>query len=1084
MLNRLLFARRPLTWWLIHGLALFIAFPCSAALLVTNLRCDWAENPTGIDSSPPRLSWQLTSVARGARQTAWQVQVASTREQLLSDRADRWDSGRVASNAQFEIAYAGQPLQTAERIFWRVRAWDADDQPSAWSQIGTWTMGVANRADWAAKWITDPALLQLTRTKLGFSTPPVTNQDTPQWIALDLGRSYPLESIVLHALVHTVSERLGFPCWFKIEVSDDASFANSTVVSDQTKDGINLWLTRFRVPVTKIGARYVRITATKLRMMAEEDAPAPLGRLALRQVEVIAEGRNVALGAKVTASASLEEGPWAAAAVVDGKEIPGANPRAADTLLLRREFTPRGPVRRALLFVTGLGSYTLSIDGVPIAADNLLEPGWTETSRTCLYATHDVTMQLRPGANAIGLTLAGGMYNVTAVPGRYTKFVSAPRPLLAFAQLRLEYADGTTETIVTDEHWRVAPGPTTFAHIFGGEDYDAQREPKGWDLPGFDATGWRAAVVAAAPGGELRGSSLAAPPIRTQATLSPMSKRQLKPGICVYDLGQNAALMPRLRVHGAAGTRVKIRPAELLKSDGSIDAGSTRPANDDASWNYTLAGQGDEAWTPRFFYHGARYLQVECTAPDGAELPVVDGIEAHVVHGDAPAAGEFACSNELFNRIATLVKWAQRSNLVSVLTDCPHRERLGWLEQYHLNGPSLRYHFDLTRLYAKGFNDMADAQRPNGLVPDIAPEYVRFEEGFRDSPEWGSAYILAAWQQYVWTGDETSLRRHYAGMQRYFAYLTTRAQEHVLSFGLGDWYDIGPNRPGVAQLTPIALTATAAYYEDAIVLQRIAERLGRTQDAQRYASVAAEIAAAFNARFFDAAQTNYATGSQTANSMPIVLGLVPEGKVAAIVDRIAADVRAHDNAITAGDVGYRYLLRALAAGGRSDVIFALNNQTGKPGYGYQLAQGATSLTEAWDAGRHSSQNHFMLGQIIEWFFHDLAGLAPDPAAPGFGRTIVRPNPVGDVQWARAHYTSVRGEVDVRWRRANGRLALEVTVPANSEASVQLPVALDAAVTESGRPAEHAPGVTRLPPVGGRATFAIGSGRYVFECVSN
>ena len=499
------------------------------------------------------------------------------------------------------------------------------------------------------------------------------------------------------------------------------------------------------------------------------------------------------------------------------------------------------------------------------------------------------------------------------------------------------------------------------------------------------------------------------------------------------------------------------------------------------SWNYTLSGAGAEAWTPRFFYQGARYLEVECTAPAGTDLPVVAAIEARIVHADVATAGSFECSNELFNRIATLVRWAQRSNTVSVLTDCPHRERLGWMEQYYLNGSSLRYHFDLTRFYTKGLNDMADAQRPNGLVPDIAPEYVRFANGFLDSPEWGSAYILTAWQQFIWTGDETALRRHYAGMQRYSDYLTSRAENRILLFGLGDWFDLGPDRPGVAQLTPIALTATAIYYEDALTLQRIASRLGRAQDAARYAAAAAEIATAFNAKLFDAVRANYATGSQTANAMPLVLGLVPEGKSPAVMDAIAADVRAHDNGLTAGDVGYRYLLRALADGDRSDVIFGLNNQTGKPGYGYQLAQGATSLTEAWDAARHASQNHFMLSQIIEWFFQDLAGLAPDPEAPGFGRVIVRPSPVGDLMWAHASYASVRGPIEVQWRSINGRLTVRVTIPANSSALVQLPVAPGAAVMERGVPAASAPGVTSVAPVRGRATFAVGSGRYHFEC---
>lgn len=1054
-----------------------------AALVVTDLRCDWAVDPIGVDLASPALSWKLRSVECGARQTAWQVHVASTRDALGRGRPDLWDSGRTEGDRQLEVAYGGRPLRDGETVFWRVRCWDESGAASAWSPVATWTMGMLHAASWKAKWITDPELVRLTRSKLGFSTPPVADENAAQWLTLDLGRSYAVESVVLHGLVHTVSERLGFPRWFKVELADDPSFAAATVLIDRTKDPISGWLTRFAIPTPqKPAGRYLRITATKLRMMAEEDQPVRVGRLALGQLEVLAEGRNVAIGAQVTSSASLETGPWAASAVVDGMELPGANPRATETLLLRREFTVRPNLTRALLCCTGLGSYTAVVNGESVGGEELLKPAWTESARRTFYDTREITALLHPGANAIGLTLAGGMYNVPDVTSRYTKFVSAPRPLVAVAQLRLEYADGTSELVATDESWRVAAGPTTFAHMFAGEDYDARREPTGWDRPGFNAADWRSATAVSPVSERLEGASRASPPLRAQATLPVQSRREIRPGVTVFDLGQNASLMPRLQVHGPAGSTVKISPAELLNADGSIDPSSTRPAKSDASWNYTLRGSDTgERWMPTFFYHGARYLQVECRAPEGAALPVVDSIEGVVIHGAAEAVGDFSCSNELFNRIATLVRWAQRSNLVHVLTDCPHRERLGWLEQYHLNGPSLRANFDMTRLSVKTLGDMADAQRPSGLVPDVAPEYVRFDEGFRDSPEWGSAIILSAWQQYVWTGDTRSLAANYEAMQRYFAYLASRSTDGIVSHGLGDWYDLGPKPPGVAQLTPVPLTATAIYYEDARTMQAIANALDRTSDRARYAQAAASIASAFMSRFFVPDSGSFATGSQTANAMPLALGLVPDASRARVSQALAADVVQRGNAITAGDVGYRYLLRALTETGRSDLVFAINAQSEKPGYGLQLARGATSLAEAWDAGRRSSQNHFMLGQIVEWFYQDLAGLAPDPTAPGFGRVLVRPNPVGDVTWARARHESVRGPVTVSWRRQDGRFTLDVEIPANSGAVVQLPVPPGTAVLEGGVPVSRSAHVRAVAPVGSRATFVVDAGKYSFDC---
>lgn len=761
-------------------------------------------------------------------------------------------------------------------------------------------------------------------------------------------------------------------------------------------------------------------------------------------------------------------------ATVKPASAPRDNPHANDTLLLRRRFDVRAGLRRALANVCGLGHYEMTVNGARVG-DGLLTPGWTMYDKACLYDTYDLTSSLRVGANAVGLMLGSGMYSVQE--GRYFKFLSPFRPLTALAQIRLEYEDGEVDVVGTDGQWRVAPGPIVFSNVYGGEDHDARREPEGWDRPGFDDASWAAAVVSDAPGRVLRGASHSSPAFRTYETFAPVKVRPLGPGVAVYDFGQNASMMPRLRVRGPAGARVKMIPAELLKADGSVDR--TSAGGGDSWWSYTLAGRAEgEDWFPRFFYHGSRYLQVERSSPFGTTLPEVERLESVVVHSDSPPAGEFASSSELFNRIRGLIRWAQRSNLAHVITDCPHRERLGWLEQYHLNGPALRYETDLTRLFTKTFLDMADAQQPSGLVPDIAPEYIVFEKGFRDSPEWGSAIVLAAWQHYVWTGDDAPLRRNYEAMKRYVGYLASRAKDDILDHGLGDWYDLGPGEPGESQLTPIALTATAIAFEDNQTLSKIARRLGHDDDAGRYADAAARIKRAFNRRFVDASRSVYATGSQTAQAMPLVLGLVPEEHRSGVLDALVRDVRGHRGP-TAGDVGYRYVLRALADGGRSDVIFEMNNQSERPGYGYQLARGATSLTEAWDANPRSSQNHFMLGQIIEWFYGDLAGLAPDPAFPGFKRVRIRPQPVAGIDWARAAHASPRGRISVEWRRDKRAFVLDVDLPPNTSAEVWMPAADAGSVREGGRPIGRAPGVRFLRQDGGRAVFAVDSGRYAF-----
>jgi len=753
---------------------------------------------------------------------------------------------------------------------------------------------------------------------------------------------------------------------------------------------------------------------------------------------------------------------------------------AYETVLARKEFKVSRRLVRAVIHVCGLGHYEMTLNGSRIGAD-LFMPGWTKYDKTCTYDTYDITDLLHKGLNSVGLFLGNGFYNVRG--GRYIKFVGSFGPLKAIAMVRLEYANGTTEVVGTDSSWRVHGGPITFSCVYGGEDYDARLEPAGWTQTKFDDASWDGAVVVPGPGGTMKGFSSSAPPVRAIETLKPVNIRPLKPGVAVYDFGQNAPLMPRLAVRGPASSSVKLIPSELINADGSVDRVSC--GGGQAYWKYTLSGRGMERYFSKFFYHGCRYLQVECLpAADGGPLPLVDSLEGVVVHSSSAPIGEFACSNELFNRIRTLVRWAQRANMMSLLTDCPHREKLGWLEEYHLNGPSLRYEWDLAQLFTKTMNDMADSQLENGLVPDIAPEYTVFQGGFRDSPEWGSAFIVVPWQQYEWTDDLGLIRRHYEGMKRYIDYLASKAQADIVSHGLGDWYDIGPKPPGEAQLTPKAVTATAFYYYDTWILARAAALLGHPEEAKAYEQRAAEIREAFNKSFFDPAADRYATGSQTANAIPLVMGLIEPEHQAAVLDVIVKDVQGRGNALTSGDVGYRYLLRALAEGGRSDVIFDMNNQSDKPGYGYQLQKGATSLTEAWDAGRASSQNHFMLGHIMEWFYRDLAGLGIDPAEPGFKKIIINPQPAGDVTWARARFDSVRGLIASEWKIEAGAFTLSLTIPPNTTAVVNIPAKDAGAVTENGQPASQSPGVRFLRHEKGRAVYEVGSGHYMFRAPWN
>ena len=780
-------------------------------------------------------------------------------------------------------------------------------------------------------------------------------------------------------------------------------------------------------------------------------------------------------------------------------------PASTEALLLRKEFSVKPGLKRAVVHVCGLGQYEMNLNGAKVGED-LLSPGWTDYNETTLYDTHDVTAQLRAGGNAIGLALGNGMYHVER-RNRFAKFTGSFGPLRAMAHLRLEYADGSVEFVGTDESWRTHPGPITYNSIFGGEDFDARLNPAGWDKAGFDDATWRAAVAVVRPAQTLRGFTGSVEPIRAIEVREPVATNQVG-GATVYDLGQNTSYMPRIRVSGPAGSKVRLIPAEVVNADGSIQRSTTGSTNRGISWwEFTLAGSSrreeapteigkpgerlltssptnQETWFPQFYYVGCRYLEARLEAPFGVPpsggpdrlkpelqtLPRIESLEGVIIHSSAAPIGEFSCSNPLLNRTRDLVRWAQRANMVSVLTDCPHREKLGWIEQYHLNGPAIRYEFDMARMFTKGMNDMAEAQLDNGLVPNIAPEFTEFKGAFRGAAEWGAAFILVPWQQYEFCDDVDLLRRHYPAMKRYFAYLESRATNDIVFDGLGDWFDLGPNKPNQAQLTPPPVTASAFYFYDAKILGKIAEVLGRAEEAKEFAAKAERIRASYNAKFFNGTNGTYATGSQCANALPLVMGIVEPEQRAAVLAALVKDVESRGYAMTAGDVGFRFLLRALADGGRSDVIYKMINQDDKPGYGYMLKKGETSMTESWDANLTTSHNHFMLGQITEWFYHDLAGIASDPAGPGFKRIIIKPQPVGDLQWAKASYDSVRGKIVSEWKREGEKFTLKVTIPANTTATVFVP----------GKAATGSDGAKRLREEDGRAVFAVGSGEWVFE----
>ena len=751
---------------------------------------------------------------------------------------------------------------------------------------------------------------------------------------------------------------------------------------------------------------------------------------------------------------------------------------AKKSICLRRTFqvgdakeggTNRKPGKKiveATAYVCGLGFYEFSLNGKKVG-NSEFAPLWSDYDKTVYYNTYDVTEQLRRGENVVGILLGNGFYNVQG--GRYRKLqISFGPPTLLF-ELVINYEDGTCTTVHSDNDWKYDFSPVTFNCIYGGEDYDARREQKGWNQIGFDDSHWRPVVIQEAPKGILR-PQMAAPVkimerydiqkvtklnVEQVASASVSTKRTVDPSAFVLDMGQNLAGFPEITVRGKRGQKVTLIVAEALTEEGACNQRQTGRQH---YYEYTLKGEGDETWHPRFSYYGFRYIQVEGAVLKGQKnpqkLPVLKNIQSCFVYNSARKVSTFESSNRIFNAAHRLIGKAVRSNMQSVFTDCPHREKLGWLEQVHLNGPGLLYNYDLTAYAPQIMQNMADAQHSNGAMPTTAPEYVVFEgpgmDAFAESPEWGGSLVIFPFMYYETYGDDSLIKKYYPNMRRYVDYLKTRADKGILSFGLGDWYDYGDFRAGFSRNTPVPLVATAHYYMTVMYLVKAAKMVGNDFDTRYYTSLAQDIMAAFNKCFLHKDTAQYGTGSQCSNALPLFLQMTQnadeQGNYQSDADlhekvftNLIKYVEAHGNRLTTGDVGNRYLIQTLARNGEHELIYKMFNHEEAPGYGFQLKFGATTLTEQWDPRQGSSWNHFMMGQIDEWFFNSLVGIRPSTTPKqGYQKFIIAPQPVGDLKYVKASYETLYGTINVDWTCENGTFTLNVSVPVNTTAVVYLP----------------------------------------------
>jgi alpha-L-rhamnosidase len=897
-----------------------------ALIAPLDLRCEYRRDPLGIDAPRPRLSWALASEARAVTQSAYRILVARSPLALEADRGDLWDSGKVRSAESLGIAYAGPALRSGQRCFWKVRVWDGQGRPSAWSPTESWEMALLKDAPWRAWWIGD-------------------------------GKPVP---------------------------ANDEDFYR--------------------------------------------DDPAPL---------------------------------------------------------FRKEFVAPERTVRARLYISGLGYYEASINGRRVG-DRVLDPGWTNYGKRVFYSVYDVTASIQAGLNCIGVMLGNGWYDPLPLRMWGSRNLRADLPVgrpCLIAQLVIEGEDGQAAIIATGPDWLVRGGPVLRNNVYLGEVYDARREVPGWDSPGANDAGWAPAALCPGPSGALQAQPQ--PPIRVTARLRPIRVSAPRPGVALYDFGRNFAGWARLRLRAPAGTRIRIRFGELLHDNGDLNpltsvcgqikgrlkdgrpaGGPGAPDIAEQSDTYIARGGGEEVYSPRFTFHGFRYAEV--TGLPGR--PDLDDLEGLRLNADVAESGEFSCSNDLFNRIQDMVRWTFLSNIFSVQSDCPHREKFGYGGDLVATADAFLANFDMAGFYGKAAADWADAAREDGMLTDTAP-FVGIQYC---GLAWAMAHPLLQTKLVQHYGDRRLVEEQYDTASRWLDLVARSNPDGLIREGLADHESLEP--------TPVPALVTPLYYETALMASRLAGLLGRRADEARYGDLAAFIAAAYRSKVLDIAPGRYEAMTQAGLAVALGLGLVPAAEAAAAFDALVAKVSTADGPrLATGIFGTKYLLDVLSRRGRADLAWSLVNGKAFPGWGHMLDRGATTLWEHWEFSDDTfSHNHPMFGSVSEWFFAWVAGIQPDPAAFGFDKIVFRPQPVGDLAWAKAILRTVRGEVRSEWRRDGHRFVLEVTVPANTAATVYLPGIDPAAVREGGAPAASSEGVTFRGVEAGSCLFRVASGRYAFS----
>ncbi|MGK7395848.1 MAG: family 78 glycoside hydrolase catalytic domain [Candidatus Cyclobacteriaceae bacterium M3_2C_046] len=711
--------------------------------------------------------------------------------------------------------------------------------------------------------------------------------------------------------------------------------------------------------------------------------------------------------------------------------------------LFRKAFSPSRQIAQARLYISGLGYYEAYLNGQKVG-DHRLDPGWTQYAKTVYYATYDVTSQINQGQNVLGVLLGNGWYNPLPMRmfGHNLRQVLTIGKPKVIAQLKLTYTDGSVEHVYTDQTWKTADGPIVKNNIYLGEWYDARLEKEGWTNPGYQDDDWEEVLVTSGPAGDLKWQYI--PPVKHTRTVYPDRIYEPQPGMYVVDMGQNFAGVIRFRLNAPAGTEVKFRYAELIHQDRTIDVNTTAaaqikrkgrggPGAPEVAWQedrYITKGAGTEVFEPRFTFHGFRFVEITGLPYQ----PSLNDLEGLRLNADLADNASFECSNQLFNRVQEVAEWTMLSNVFSIESDCPAREKYGYGGDMVTAGETFLYNYDMSSFYLKSVRDFARDALPDGGMTECAPNIGVNARGVTPEsgpPGWTLAHPFLVEQLYRYYGHTKAVQEQYQPMKDLVDFYRSNVPDHIIEDGIGDHVSIDER--------PRPVTSTAFYYHHARILARMADLLGKKEDAAIYNQLADEIKQAFIREFVNPETGEVFTRTQASQVFALYYDLLPENVKSKALDVLKEEIFSkHRGHLSTGIFSTKMMLNYLSDQGLDEINYTMMNQKEFPGYGYMINNDATTLWENWSFKQHDSKNHPMFGSISEWFHKSLLGIQQSEQSVAFSDIIIKPSLVNGLSWAKGHYKSVRGKIASQWWKFGDDITLKVKIPANTRARIYIP----------------------------------------------